>query len=158
MTVRKIIESFSAKHPEYSELIDDYTPDKEAVESIKANIQGISIKLFHGDWCPDCRVQIPAFLSVMAAVDKDDIDIGFIEMDRNKEDVLGDFIRVCCLVGPQYRCGAKQLFDAFVEFSGDRAMTQRRFGDLLGERGFGRQHSGRIWRLGITLATNYLQD
>ena len=89
MGMQESMESFVAQHQDYKDLAEDYIPDREAIESIRTNINGLAIKVFFGDWCPDCRAQLPAFLSVMQAVDKDNIETEFIEVGRNKEDVLG---------------------------------------------------------------------
>jgi putative DNA primase/helicase len=60
---------------------------------------------------------------------------------RKQEDQLGSFIGQCCVVDYHARAGATDLFKAYQEFSGDREMTQKRFGGLLAERGF---HGDRI--------------
>lgn len=96
------IEGFLAQHPDYGDLARGYIPEREAIESIRANINGLAITVFVGDWCPDCRVQLPAFLAVMSAVDKDKIKIEFIGMDRNKEDALGKAEEMNVLAVPTF--------------------------------------------------------
>ncbi|HPM84554.1 MAG TPA: phage/plasmid primase, P4 family, partial [Candidatus Anammoximicrobium sp.] len=75
---------------------------------------------------------------------------------RNEMDVLGDFIAERCLVADGCEVGASELFEAYktwCEAAGEKAITQRRFGMQLTERGFqsdrftAGQHKGRkCWR------------
>lgn len=60
---------------------------------------------------------------------------------RKEADQLGSFIDNCCVVDFHARAGATDLFKAYQEFTGDKAMTQKCFGSMLTERGY---HSDRI--------------
>jgi len=58
---------------------------------------------------------------------------------RNEMDVLGDFIAERCLVGAGCEVGASELFEAYktwCEAAGEKAISQRRFGLQLAERGY----------------------
>lgn len=66
-----------------------YNPDREVVERIKEKIEDIETKLFTADWCPDCRIQLPRFFSVLLALGDEDFALEIIEVDRNKKDDSG---------------------------------------------------------------------
>ena len=62
-----------------------------------------------------------------------------VDAYRSEMDVLGAFFDECCLIGPGSTASAKDLFGAYCDWcedSGERALSQRRFGQALTERGF----------------------
>ena len=74
---------------------------------------------------------------------------------RTASDALGAFIDARCLIGPNYRIKASELYEAYTlwcEQTRKEAMGQRRWGMDLTERGY---ESGRVaglaWWKGITL-------
>ena len=72
---------------------------------------------------------------------------------RDGEDILGRFLQDCCVIAPENRAGATPLFEAYRDWSGDRRITQTRFGRALTERGFDRRkEGGRVFWYGIGLS------
>jgi putative DNA primase/helicase len=73
---------------------------------------------------------------------------------RTQQDLTGTFLAECCLTGPDYRCRAKDLYDAFRQWcksSGERELSQRRFGEALREKGFEDFTSNGTWYRGIAV-------
>ena len=61
---------------------------------------------------------------------------------RQAEDVLAQFLADCCVTGEGLWASARDLFAAYCQWcesNGERATSQRRFGEALGERGFERR-------------------
>lgn len=86
MGTKEQIEDFLSKYPEYKPYIGLYYPEKDVIQNIRANLNDLEIKIFYADWCPDCRIQLPRFLSVILALDEENIDLEFIEVNRDKKD------------------------------------------------------------------------
>jgi thiol-disulfide isomerase/thioredoxin len=86
MGVKENVYEFLLSHSELRANVGIYKPDKEVIESIKDNIEGIEIKVFTGSWCPDCRLHIPRFFSIILALDHEDIDLEIIEVSRDMSD------------------------------------------------------------------------
>lgn len=73
---------------------------------------------------------------------------------RREEDVLGDFLDQCCIRDETRYAYAKDLHDAYVEYTGER-ISQKELGTLLRERGFDairKGHGGRSAWLGLGVA------
>lgn len=73
---------------------------------------------------------------------------------RASMDVIGRFIEEGCLVSPQVRVKASDLYDAYkkwCEDSNEYAVTKKAFGTSLDERSFATHTSNGVWRLGIGL-------
>ena len=74
---------------------------------------------------------------------------------RMEMDVLGQFITECCLVGPNYRTKASDLYEAYQHWchaQGEPAEVQRSWGMRLTERGYDSgKVQGRSWWKGIAL-------
>ena len=82
---------------------------------------------------------------------------------RASMDVLGRFIDECCIVGPQVRVKASDIYTAYktwCEASGEYAMTQRNIGVRLTERGLEPQRgtAGTRWWVGIGLRQAVTSD
>lgn len=118
--------------------------DKELLGKLKAERNGILSWAVRGcqEWLenglrpPKC---------VTAATDK----------YRQTQDVIGQWVDDCCKTGPKdFRSKAGDLYRSYCDWmdaAGERPVSQRRFGESLGERGYERQNSGGKWWLGITL-------
>jgi len=71
---------------------------------------------------------------------------------RDEMDIVGNWIRDCCIEGDQYQATAAELYASYerwCEENGERAMSQSDLGKRLSERGFesARGHAGkRYWR------------
>ena len=79
---------------------------------------------------------------------------------RQDMDVLNDFISESCVVAPNCQAAATPLYDLYKTWStmaGKTPISQRKFGERLGEKGFtsNREGSGRkLWRgIGIRAST-----
>jgi len=82
---------------------------------------------------------------------------------RADMDVLGAFIKECCVVSRNVQTFAKDLYAGYVKWSednGERAIPQRSFGARLRERGFcaERTTGGRYRWIGIGLSVNEVKD
>jgi P4 family phage/plasmid primase-like protien len=82
---------------------------------------------------------------------------------RDEQDVLGSFITDCCVVNPNAKVSAKDLYRAYVnwcEDCGEHALAQRNFGTRLSERGFLRKTGtgGYSWWHGIGLKAKVLAE
>lgn len=65
---------------------------------------------------------------------------------RNESDRLGDFLDECCVVEPLARAGKSELYAAYEAWcrqSGEHAMSKKRLGIQLAERGFGEERDKR---------------
>jgi thiol-disulfide isomerase/thioredoxin len=89
MGVKEGVYQYLSAHPEFRANVGLCKPDHDILERIKAKIEEMNIKIFCADWCPDCRVQLPRFLSVILALEDVDIDLEIIEVDRDKVDGQG---------------------------------------------------------------------
>jgi len=76
---------------------------------------------------------------------------------REDQDLLSAFLSDCCVVSPMVEVAAKDLYEAYKawgEENGERSESQKKFGGRLVERGIKKiKRNGRIWRVGIGLAT-----
>jgi putative DNA primase/helicase len=73
---------------------------------------------------------------------------------RDEQDVLGEFLAEHCDRHPELRVRASVLYAAYkawCERSGERWVSQRRFGEAMTEREFERRESHGFWYLGIAL-------
>ncbi len=80
---------------------------------------------------------------------------------RSAQDVLGGFLYECCIKGPDYSIRAGQLYSAYLEWAkrtGEEAVSQRKFGESMTERGFGRRDSNGVWYLGIAIRQEVEQE
>ena len=76
---------------------------------------------------------------------------------RANMDILGQFIDACCVVGKQYEAPFASLYSAYEKWCptvGEHAVSGRRFGDALTERGFQISRTNAVkTRTGIGLLT-----
>jgi putative DNA primase/helicase len=118
--------------------------DKELDKKLQAEAEGILAWAVEGclEWQRD-GLQTPE--KVLAATAK----------YRAEQDVLGQFLTECCVVGPDYRAEAKELFARYGEWCSETKTTQLPMGFFrrkLTERGFEpKESNGKSWRLGLGL-------
>ena len=86
MGAKEQVYDFLSSHPELKANVGIYNLDKEVVKSIKEHIEDVEIKVFTGNWCPDCRLQVPRFFSIILALDNEDFGLEIIEVSRNMGD------------------------------------------------------------------------
>ena len=89
MGAKEQVMEFLSRKPDIKTNVDLYDPDTEVLEKIKMFIEDIEIKIFSADWCPDCRIQLPRFFSVILALGDEDFGFEILEVDRTKKDELG---------------------------------------------------------------------
>lgn len=70
-----------------------------------------------------------------------------------EQDTIAEFIASCCFTHREAKIKLSLLFDAYVNWSGDKIATQRIFAKRLGEKGFDgkRGHGGYVFIRGIGL-------
>ena len=120
--------------------IPDEEQDKQLPEKLVAEYPGILAWAVRGclDWQKN-GLQCP-----------DEVKIATEEY-KNQQDILGEFIRECCITAPSESARATDLWKAFIEYTGSK-MSQTKFGNALNERGFDRAKiGGTVWRIGIGL-------
>ena len=86
MGAKEQVFDFLSSHPELRANVGVYNLDKEVVKSIKEHIDDVQIKVFTGNWCPDCRIHLPRFFSVILALDDEDFGVEIIEVSRDMSD------------------------------------------------------------------------
>jgi putative DNA primase/helicase len=123
--------------------IPDANQDKTLPAALREELPGILCWAVQGclDWQHD-GLAVPA--EVQAAT-KD---------YRAAMDVVGRFIEECCLVSPEVRVKGGEVYAAYKQWcdrSNEYAITLTAFGNRLEEKGFQKQVSGGVWRLGIGL-------
>jgi thiol-disulfide isomerase/thioredoxin len=89
MGVIEVIKEFLSTKPDIEKNIALYNPDQEVVAGIRPLIEDTEIKVFTADWCPDCRIQLPRFFSVIRGLGDSDFGLEIFEVDRSKMDELG---------------------------------------------------------------------
>lgn len=81
------------------------------------------------------------------------------EAYRAEQDVLGEFLREACELGPRYTVPVSELYEAYAAWCGEvgeEPLGKRKFGDLLRQRGVSQRRAGHggPWRwVGIRLQT-----
>ncbi len=73
---------------------------------------------------------------------------------REDEDVLAGFLEDRCVLGAAYCAKASALYDAYLDHAkaaGEEAVSQKRFGDRLAERGFEKVKRGTVTWFGLGL-------
>ena len=63
---------------------EDYTPDTATLTTLQQHIHTIQIAIYMGNWCQDCREQVPAFYKILDAILFDADKLLVIGMDRDK--------------------------------------------------------------------------
>lgn len=113
--------------------------DKRLTEKLKAELPGILGWTVRG--CVEWQRQgLNPPREVQAATDE----------YRREMDVLGDFLDACCAVAPTAHVTAKGLYERYGEWcdeTGEHAVSQKRLGAALVERGFARRktNQGHCW-------------
>ncbi len=69
---------FAAQHLAYS-------PNEEAINELKNQLENISIKMVFGSWCYDSKMQVPRFMKVLDLIGFDENQISIIGVDRMKK-------------------------------------------------------------------------
>ena len=70
---------------------------------------------------------------------------------RAAEDIFQCWLDECCSLNPQERTPAASLISSFKDYSGWRNISNKKFGDMLKEKDFKKQHSNGTYWSGISL-------
>lgn len=63
---------------------EKFSPDTEAMATIKENIDDYEIKVLMGTWCGDSKRELPKLLKILDEADYDYNDIELVAVDYNK--------------------------------------------------------------------------
>ncbi len=72
-----------ADRMEYREGMKAYTPNKTAIDAIKANKKPVEIEAYFGTWCPHCLGYMPKFLRVMQDTANPNIKLKLVGVPTN---------------------------------------------------------------------------
>ena len=124
-------------------IIPDAEQDKQLPEKLRAELPGILA------WCVrGCLEWQRQGLGVPPEVA--DATAGY----REDQDFLGSFLQECCMVGPEFKVRAGELYSAYknyCETSGEFTLSQKRFGAHLTEKGYRKYTSNGVWYEGLGL-------
>lgn len=68
----------------------DAAAHEETVETFESLRDRITVHVWGGDWCPDCRSQLPDFAAALSAAEVPDDAVHQHALDRDKEGDLVD--------------------------------------------------------------------
>ncbi len=63
-----------------------YEPDPEAIRQLHSYNKPLTIEIFFGSWCPDCREHLPPFIKVIQEAANPNISTIFIGVSRDKQE------------------------------------------------------------------------
>ncbi len=64
---------------------ESYTPDQSIVNSLKEEMDGVTVRAYMGTWCGDSKRETPQFYKLMDKVGFDYDDLTMITVDRTKK-------------------------------------------------------------------------
>jgi thiol-disulfide isomerase/thioredoxin len=71
---------------------DEYQPDSEAIKSLGGiTMEGLTIKIVMGTWCPDSRREVPRFMKVLDTWKFPSDKVSFIGVDNGKLSPVGEY-------------------------------------------------------------------
>ncbi|MBK7710748.1 MAG: thioredoxin family protein [Bacteroidales bacterium] len=71
---------------------DDYHPDPNAINSLSGiDMEGLTIKVVLGTWCPDSRREVPRFMKVVDGWKFPSGMVTFIGVDNGKLSPIGEY-------------------------------------------------------------------
>ncbi|MFQ6092728.1 MAG: thioredoxin family protein [bacterium] len=75
--------------PKFRQPAEEYEPDEDVVQRLRALDRHILIKVFLGTWCSDSEEHVPPFDRLMRAVEGPNFEVEYYGVDREKSDGLG---------------------------------------------------------------------
>jgi len=79
----------------YSEEFDEYNPNTTVTEELKkTDLEGITLTIVLGTWCPDSRREVPRFMKIADQWGFPTEKIRFIGVDINKVAPLDDYLQL----------------------------------------------------------------
>jgi thiol-disulfide isomerase/thioredoxin len=71
---------------------DNYQPNPEFINKLTASgIDGVSIKIVMGTWCPDSRREVPRFMKILSQWQFPQQQVTFIGVDNQKLSPVGEY-------------------------------------------------------------------
>lgn len=68
-----------------------YVPDPAVIEKLRGIDRPVTIVVFHGTWCKDCRREIPRFRKILELAANPNFHLVDYEVNPQKQDALGKF-------------------------------------------------------------------
>jgi P4 family phage/plasmid primase-like protien len=126
----------------FSVTITEEEKDKDLPAKLKAELSGILT------WAADGYRKWKAH----GMAEPDEVRIATTEY-QHEQDTVGAFIAECCTVLKEARVKASLLFETYVNWSGDKLMTQKAFSQQILDKGFtkDRGHGGAVFYFSIGL-------
>jgi len=76
----------------YVKGFNDYQPDTDAIgKLLKINMDGLTIKIIMGTWCPDSRREVPRFMRILDIWQFPVTKVTFIGVDNAKLSPVGEY-------------------------------------------------------------------
>jgi putative DNA primase/helicase len=120
--------------------IAEHEKDKYLGEKLKAEAEGILAWAVRG--CLDWQEN--------GLGNADEIEFA-TQAYQSAEDTLAGFLAECCVLDDDGRARASDLLKNYREWSGNKRLSQRRFGEMLTSKGFERFTSNGTWYRGIAI-------
>lgn len=127
-------------------VIPEHKKDVSLPDKLRAEIPGILTWAVQGclDWQ---RIGLAPPASIRNATDE----------YRQTEDMFSSWLGECCTIDESKRTPALALITSFKDFSGWKGISERKFGDMLREKGFVKKRSNGIFWQGIALENGTLE-
>ncbi len=77
-------EELLEKVPEWQSFFAAYSPDLEIVANLQKVSEEVTVEIFLGTWCPDCRQHVSAYLKLMDMVNNPLIRTTFTGIPRDR--------------------------------------------------------------------------
>ncbi len=81
----RLLEDF----PQYKKNYLSYQPDTLVLDNIKIFSKKVEILTVLGTWCPDSKREVPKFIKLIDKINKNNVQLRFICVDRTKRDKKG---------------------------------------------------------------------
>ena len=126
--------------------ITDDTKDPSLPEKLRAELPGILAWAVRGclEW------QQTGLVPSQKMIDA-------VREYRQAEDIFQSWLNECCTLNECDRTSASILIDSFKKYSGWRSMSDRKFSEMLKEKGFEKKHSNGVYWLGISLDSEQVE-
>ncbi len=84
-SAERLMEDF----PQYKKNYLSYQPDTIVLDNIKISSKKVEVLTVLGTWCPDSKREVPRFIKVIDKINKNNVQLRFICVDRTKRDNKG---------------------------------------------------------------------
>ncbi|MFQ5701004.1 MAG: thioredoxin family protein [Acidobacteriota bacterium] len=69
--------------PLYKKGMHEYTPEKKAIDVLKAQTSPVEIEVFFGTWCPHCKVVVPKFMKCIEVAANPALHVSYVGVPRH---------------------------------------------------------------------------